>query len=47
MGSLQRSRALETFAFTFVVWLISVGTLYLAGKVVAWVLCGFFPKSPP
>ena len=47
MGSLQRSRALETFAFTFVVWLISVGALYLAGKVVAWVLRGFFPKSPP
>lgn len=44
MGSLQRSRALETFTFTFVVWLISAGILYLAGKVVAWVFRGFSPK---
>jgi len=45
MGSLQRARALETFALTFVVWLLSIGFLYLAGLVVAWVLRGFFPKS--
>ena len=47
MGSLQRSRALETFAFTFIIWLMSVGLLYLAGKIVAWVFRGFFPKPSP
>lgn len=47
MGSLQRSRALETFAFAFVVWLISMGLLYLTGKVFGWVFRGFSPKSSP
>ncbi len=47
MGSLLRSRALETFAFAFVVWLLSIGLLYLAGKVVGWVFRGFVPKLPP
>lgn len=47
MGSLQRWRALETFGFTFVVWLMSIGLLYLSGKIVGWVFRGFFPKSSP
>ena len=47
MASLQRSRALETFVFTLIVWFVSVSLLYLAGKIVGWVLRGFFPKSLP
>jgi uncharacterized membrane protein YbhN (UPF0104 family) len=44
---LQRSKALEIFGLTFVVWIVSVGLLYLAGKIVGWVFCGFFPKPSP
>jgi hypothetical protein len=47
MGSLQRSRALETFGFTFVVWLVSFSLLYLAGKIAGWVFRFFFRKSSP
>jgi hypothetical protein len=43
MGGLQRSRALETFGFALVVWLVGILLLYGVGFVVAWVVRGFRP----
>jgi len=43
-NSLQRTRSLETFGFTFVLWLLSISFAYLAGKVVGWVFMAFFQQ---
>lgn len=46
MGSLQRTRALQTFGFSLIVWFLAVALLYFIGVVVAWIRRGFYSTPP-